>query len=211
MLQHLRERSSIAQPFVHEPFGGPHPTLFCFRMARTFVAATSLSCVPGAVIYTTAGGALANLLHSLGDDDVARMSRTLVQLGSLRDLANAHNQWVLFRCFLSCLRNNSKCDNSQTSFQECFTSRGTVESFHGAYTREDGVSFEGHCGLNHAGRQPAAGPPCHRRGRTRSGSEVLWGRSLPVGRRCGSATDQVFVIASSGMPGRILSDPDVAI
>eukprot|EP00429_Kryptoperidinium_foliaceum_P016519 CAMPEP_0176047586 /NCGR_PEP_ID=MMETSP0120_2-20121206/23634_1 /TAXON_ID=160619 /ORGANISM="Kryptoperidinium foliaceum, Strain CCMP 1326" /LENGTH=254 /DNA_ID=CAMNT_0017381001 /DNA_START=80 /DNA_END=844 /DNA_ORIENTATION=+ len=37
---------------------------------RTFVAATSVSCVPGSVIYTTAGRALANMLHSLGDDDV---------------------------------------------------------------------------------------------------------------------------------------------
>jgi len=37
---------------------------------RIFVAATSVSCIPGAVIYTTAGGALANLLHKIGDDDV---------------------------------------------------------------------------------------------------------------------------------------------
>lgn len=37
---------------------------------RIFIAATSVSCIPGAVIYTTAGGALANLLHKLGDDDV---------------------------------------------------------------------------------------------------------------------------------------------
>mmetsp|Transcript_39817 Transcript_39817/g.80464 ORF Transcript_39817/g.80464 Transcript_39817/m.80464 type:complete len:269 (-) Transcript_39817:83-889(-) len=37
---------------------------------RIFVAATSVSCIPGSVIYTTAGGALANLLHKIGDDDV---------------------------------------------------------------------------------------------------------------------------------------------
>merc|ERR1712194_619856 len=36
---------------------------------RTFVAATTMSCIPGAVIYTTAGGALANMLHKLGDSD----------------------------------------------------------------------------------------------------------------------------------------------
>merc|ERR1712187_910718 len=33
-----------------------------------FVAASSLSCIPGSVIYTTAGGALANMLHKLGDN-----------------------------------------------------------------------------------------------------------------------------------------------
>jgi len=36
---------------------------------KTFVAATSVSCIPGAVIYTTAGGALSNMLHSLKDVD----------------------------------------------------------------------------------------------------------------------------------------------
>lgn len=36
---------------------------------RTFVAASSLSCIPGAVIYTTAGGALSNLLHATSADD----------------------------------------------------------------------------------------------------------------------------------------------
>lgn len=36
---------------------------------RTFIAATSVSCVPGSVIYTTAGGALANLLHKMSDDE----------------------------------------------------------------------------------------------------------------------------------------------
>jgi len=36
---------------------------------RTFVAATSLSCIPGSVIYTTAGGALANLLHKMADSE----------------------------------------------------------------------------------------------------------------------------------------------
>jgi len=41
---------------------------------RTFVAATSVSCVPGAVIYTTAGGALANLLHKIGEDEVVDKS-----------------------------------------------------------------------------------------------------------------------------------------
>lgn len=30
-----------------------------------FVAASSLSCIPGSVIYTTAGGALANMLHKI--------------------------------------------------------------------------------------------------------------------------------------------------
>merc|ERR1719277_2035878 len=44
---------------------------------RTFVAATSVSCVPGAVIYTTAGGALANLLQSLGDGDVVDKSQLI--------------------------------------------------------------------------------------------------------------------------------------
>mmetsp|Transcript_59537 Transcript_59537/g.138668 ORF Transcript_59537/g.138668 Transcript_59537/m.138668 type:complete len:261 (+) Transcript_59537:99-881(+) len=44
---------------------------------RTFVAATSVSCIPGAVIYTTAGGALANLLHKLGDDDVVDKSQLI--------------------------------------------------------------------------------------------------------------------------------------
>lgn len=34
----------------------------------TFAAASSVSCIPGSVIYTTAGGALANLLHKTGDD-----------------------------------------------------------------------------------------------------------------------------------------------
>mmetsp|Transcript_73942 Transcript_73942/g.130623 ORF Transcript_73942/g.130623 Transcript_73942/m.130623 type:complete len:259 (-) Transcript_73942:35-811(-) len=38
--------------------------------ARTFIAATSVSCIPGSVIYTTAGGALANLLHKMADDEV---------------------------------------------------------------------------------------------------------------------------------------------
>jgi len=41
---------------------------------RTFVAATSVSCVPGSVIYTTAGGALANLLHKIGEDEVVDKS-----------------------------------------------------------------------------------------------------------------------------------------
>mmetsp|Transcript_60796 Transcript_60796/g.113680 ORF Transcript_60796/g.113680 Transcript_60796/m.113680 type:complete len:263 (-) Transcript_60796:153-941(-) len=36
---------------------------------RTFIAATSVSCIPGSVIYTTAGGALANLLHKMTDDE----------------------------------------------------------------------------------------------------------------------------------------------
>mmetsp|Transcript_100806 Transcript_100806/g.285755 ORF Transcript_100806/g.285755 Transcript_100806/m.285755 type:complete len:268 (+) Transcript_100806:73-876(+) len=36
---------------------------------RTFAAATSVSCVPGSVIYTTAGGALANLLHKLKEGE----------------------------------------------------------------------------------------------------------------------------------------------
>mmetsp|Transcript_67329 Transcript_67329/g.219306 ORF Transcript_67329/g.219306 Transcript_67329/m.219306 type:complete len:254 (+) Transcript_67329:84-845(+) len=36
---------------------------------KTFIAATTISCIPGSVIYTTAGGALANLLHKLGDED----------------------------------------------------------------------------------------------------------------------------------------------
>jgi len=36
---------------------------------RTFVAATSISCIPGAVVYTTAGRALASMLHKLGDKD----------------------------------------------------------------------------------------------------------------------------------------------
>mmetsp|Transcript_71021 Transcript_71021/g.184943 ORF Transcript_71021/g.184943 Transcript_71021/m.184943 type:complete len:234 (+) Transcript_71021:61-762(+) len=36
---------------------------------KTFIAATTVSCIPGSVIYTTAGGALANLLHKLGDED----------------------------------------------------------------------------------------------------------------------------------------------
>jgi len=35
---------------------------------RTFVAATSVSCIPGAVVYTTAGRALASLLHKLDDN-----------------------------------------------------------------------------------------------------------------------------------------------
>merc|ERR1719277_2384231 len=44
---------------------------------KTFVAATSVSCIPGSVIYTTAGGALANLLHKLGDDAVVDKSQLL--------------------------------------------------------------------------------------------------------------------------------------
>mmetsp|Transcript_69384 Transcript_69384/g.166365 ORF Transcript_69384/g.166365 Transcript_69384/m.166365 type:complete len:266 (+) Transcript_69384:116-913(+) len=36
---------------------------------KTFVAATSVSCIPGSVIYTTAGGALANLLHKMADTE----------------------------------------------------------------------------------------------------------------------------------------------
>merc|ERR1712113_99571 len=44
---------------------------------KTFVAATSVSCIPGSVIYTTAGGALANLLHKLGDDEVVDKSQLL--------------------------------------------------------------------------------------------------------------------------------------
>lgn len=34
-----------------------------------FVAASSISCIPGSVIYTTAGGALANMLHKIGDNE----------------------------------------------------------------------------------------------------------------------------------------------
>lgn len=34
----------------------------------TFAGASTISCVPGSVIYTTAGAALASLLHKLGDD-----------------------------------------------------------------------------------------------------------------------------------------------
>jgi len=45
---------------------------------RTFVAATSVSCIPGSVIYTTAGGALANLLHKIGDDDVVDKTELIV-------------------------------------------------------------------------------------------------------------------------------------
>ncbi|CAE8706642.1 unnamed protein product [Polarella glacialis] len=44
---------------------------------RTFMAATSVSCIPGAVIYTTAGGALSNLLHKMGDDDVLDKSKLI--------------------------------------------------------------------------------------------------------------------------------------
>lgn len=44
---------------------------------RTFIAATSVSCVPGAVIYTTAGGALANLLHKTGEQDVVNKSELI--------------------------------------------------------------------------------------------------------------------------------------
>lgn len=59
---------------------------FCFVNAaaalvgvewRTFVAASSVSCIPGAVIYTTAGGALANLLHSMDDNDEVDKSKLL--------------------------------------------------------------------------------------------------------------------------------------
>ena len=45
---------------------------------RTFIAATSVSCIPGSVIYTTAGGALANLLHKMSDEE--DRSRTFNQL-----------------------------------------------------------------------------------------------------------------------------------
>lgn len=44
---------------------------------RTFVAATTMSCIPGAVIYTTAGGALANMLHALGDNDDVDKSKLI--------------------------------------------------------------------------------------------------------------------------------------
>mmetsp|Transcript_75396 Transcript_75396/g.157148 ORF Transcript_75396/g.157148 Transcript_75396/m.157148 type:complete len:254 (+) Transcript_75396:160-921(+) len=44
---------------------------------RTFVAATTVSCIPGSVIYTTAGGALANLLHKLGDDEAVDTSKLI--------------------------------------------------------------------------------------------------------------------------------------
>jgi len=50
---------------------------------RTFIAATSVSCVPGSVIYTTAGGALANLLHSLGND--AEVDKTQLLWMAMKD------------------------------------------------------------------------------------------------------------------------------
>lgn len=49
----------------------------------TFVAASSVSCVPGAVIYTTAGGALANLLHKMGDDEA--LDKTQLIIAALYD------------------------------------------------------------------------------------------------------------------------------
>lgn len=44
---------------------------------RTFIAATSVSCIPGSVIYTTAGAALAGLLHKLGDDEALDKSQLI--------------------------------------------------------------------------------------------------------------------------------------
>lgn len=41
---------------------------------QTFMAATSVSCIPGSVIYTAAGGALGNMLRKLGDDDIVDKS-----------------------------------------------------------------------------------------------------------------------------------------
>eukprot|EP00928_Gymnodinium_smaydae_P070464 TRINITY_DN54292_c0_g1_i1.p1 TRINITY_DN54292_c0_g1~~TRINITY_DN54292_c0_g1_i1.p1 ORF type:complete len:272 (+),score=48.66 TRINITY_DN54292_c0_g1_i1:29-817(+) len=41
---------------------------------RTFAAATSVSCIPGSVVYTAAGGALASLLHQVdGDVDKSQL------------------------------------------------------------------------------------------------------------------------------------------
>lgn len=44
---------------------------------RTFVAATSVSCIPGSVIYTTAGAALASMLHKLGEDEAVDKSELM--------------------------------------------------------------------------------------------------------------------------------------
>merc|ERR1719291_343696 len=44
---------------------------------RTFVAATSVSCIPGSVIYTTAGAALANMLHRLGENETVDKSELI--------------------------------------------------------------------------------------------------------------------------------------
>jgi len=44
---------------------------------RTFVAATSISCIPGSVIYTTAGAALANMLHRLGENETVDKSELI--------------------------------------------------------------------------------------------------------------------------------------
>lgn len=43
----------------------------------TFIAASSLSCIPGSVIYTTAGGALANLLHTMGENEELDKSKLI--------------------------------------------------------------------------------------------------------------------------------------
>eukprot|EP00933_Yihiella_yeosuensis_P013144 TRINITY_DN12315_c1_g3_i1.p1 TRINITY_DN12315_c1_g3~~TRINITY_DN12315_c1_g3_i1.p1 ORF type:complete len:257 (-),score=34.12 TRINITY_DN12315_c1_g3_i1:225-995(-) len=44
---------------------------------RTFMAATSVSCIPGSVIYTTAGGALVNLMHKMGEDEELDKSKLI--------------------------------------------------------------------------------------------------------------------------------------
>jgi len=47
----------------------------------TFLAASSLSCIPGALIYTTAGGALANLLHKM-DDEASLDKNALISMAT---------------------------------------------------------------------------------------------------------------------------------
>ena len=77
---------------------------------KTFMAATALSSIPGAVIYTTAGGALASILDKLDSHGVENLStfdvivQTLISSNELKVcivlmLVTASVPWLIRRCY----------------------------------------------------------------------------------------------------------------